>query len=184
MKKHLLKIIIICFCILFAFSSCTAGSNNKTNDTVESKRITLTKENFEDYFVIEIPNDEMTISSCGGEKAPSWSGFNYWPTYHDGIFDSDINVFAKVPLYSYNVVLTLKFNADDTEEKYDYDKHEFYEYSSWTSETVTLNISSEGSGKGSFVIETKESSIFSSSNFEDDKLIYSIDSVTGSIELK
>lgn len=38
--------------------------------------------------------------------------------------------------------------------------------------------------KGGCVIETKESSRFSSSDFEDDKLIYSIDSVTGSIELK
>ena len=150
MKKHLLKIIIICFCILFAFSSCTSGSNNKTNDTVESKKITLTKENFEDYFVIEILDDEMTISSSGGGKAPSWSGFDYWPIYYSGSFDSDINVFAKVPLYSYNVVLTLKFYADDTEEKYG------YEYSLWTSETVTLNISSEGSGKASCVIETKK----------------------------
>ncbi len=176
MKKHLLKIIIICFCILFAFSSCTAGSNNKTNDTVESKRITLTKENFEDYFVIEV-DDEMTITPRGSIAFQfQVGGGTHYTQAYCGSLDSEVNVFAKVPLYSYNVVLTLKIYADDTEEIYDYDN------SLWTSETVTLNISSEGSGNGNCVIETKERNLLS--DFEDDKPIYSIDSVTGSIELK
>lgn len=170
MKKHLLKIIIICFCILFAFSSCTSGSNNKTNDTVESKKITLTKENFEDYFVIEV-DDEMTTTPRGGIPIQFGGATRYMQAYC-GSLDSEVNVFAKVPLYSYNVVLTLKFNADDTED----------DNSLWTSETVTLNISSEGSGNGNCVIETKEHNLLS--DFKDDKLIYSIDSVTGSIELK
>ena len=113
------------------------GSNNDTNDNQSAlKEVSLTKDNFEDYFTIDV-NSDVDITKHGGNYV---LGVYIYPTY-SGVADVDVNVSATTPLESYNVSVTLEVTTG---------------YVYWNKEYITLNLNSSGSASKSMTITTSD----------------------------
>lgn len=131
--------LILTFAILFGCCVCITGcGSNESNDNIpaEPQEITLTKDNFENYFTIEIDSD-IDITKHGGNYL---LGVYVYPTY-TGVADIDVSVFSSVPLESYNVSVTLEVTTG---------------YVYWNKEYITLNLNSSGSASKSMTITTSD----------------------------
>lgn len=164
-EKAMRKItLLLVFTILFGycFLSTSCSSNTATNTVEPTKEIKLTKENFNDYFTIEVDSD-IDVTKHGGNVV---LGVYIAPTY-TAVADIDVDAFAKVPLNAYNVSITLKVTTGS-----------IY----WNEQIITLNLSSNGSANKSFTVITSDEKdiLFESDCMKD--FYVSIISVEGTIK--
>ena len=127
--KKLVKVISLITVLVCLLTACGGNQNNNG-----SSKITLSTDNFKEYFTIDVDSD-IDITKHGGNTI---LGVYVTPTY-TAVADVDVNVFAKVPLDSYDVKVTLEITTG---------------YVYWNSQTVVLNLSSLGSAKKSITIST------------------------------
>ena len=127
--KKLVKVISLITGLVCLLTACGGNQNNNG-----SSKITLSTDNFKEYFTIDVDSD-IDITKHGGNTI---LGVYVTPTY-TAVADVDVNVFAKVPLDSYDVKVTLEITTG---------------YVYWNSQTVVLNLSSSGSAKKSITIST------------------------------
>ena len=136
---------VFVFCV--PLSSCNSNSNQTTSDskqttsdskqtTSDSKEILLTKDNFKDYFAIEVESD-IDITKHGDTFV---LGIYIPPTY-SAVADVGVNVFATSPIDVYNVTVTLEVKTS---------------YVCWNKQTITLYISSNGSASKNLTITTSD----------------------------
>lgn len=125
-------IIILAYCTLL--SGCHSKSDQNESNT--AKEITLTKDNFKNYFTIEVDSNVTTT-----KHGDSYVLGVYVPATYSAVADVNVNVFSNVPIDSYNVKVTLEIKTG---------------YVYWNTKTVTLNISSNGSASKKLTITTSD----------------------------
>lgn len=136
MKKIALFLsIIMIFGCCFSITACDSSTASNNNSS-ERQEIVLTKDNFKDYFTIEVDSD-IDITKHGDTYI---LGVYVAPTY-SAVADVDVNVFASSPLESYNVVLTLEVKTG---------------YVYWNTKTITLNLTSNGSAQKNVTVTTSD----------------------------
>ena len=160
--RRLIGILLLISSLTLSLTSC--GEEDNGGGQNEVQEITLTKENFEDYFSIEVDSD-IDITKHGDNYL---LGVYVPPTY-TAVADVEVNVFATSPIDSYNVVVTLEVTTG---------------YVYWNTKTVTLNLNSSGSASKNITITTSdEQDIY----FESDckKSFYArITGVQGTVKVK
>lgn len=165
MKKIAFLLVITILCSYFMVG---CNSNTNTNDTnynqPTNNEVTLTKENFDDYFTIELDTD-IDVTKHGGNYV---LGVYVYPTY-TGVADVDVSVFSSVPLESYNVTVTLNISPGKVY---------------WNEKTITMNLSSTGSANKSITINTSDEKDILLETDCNTKFYASVISVEGTIKLK
>ena len=131
----LLLTIIMLFTCCLSLSSCNLDSN-QTNSN-QTNEITLTKDNFKDYFTIEVDTDINTT-----KHGDIYQHGIFIPPFYSAVADVDVNVFASRPVDAYNVKVTLEVKTSS-----------IY----WNKQTITLYLSSNGSANKNLTITTSDS---------------------------
>ena len=137
MKKALKLAILFCLALLtcaLILTACDSRNANETAETLPTKQTTLTKENFKNYFIIEVEPD-IDITKHGDTSVLGY----YIPATYSAVADVDVNVFSCSPFDSYNVAVTLKVFTGSVY---------------WNEKTVTLYLSSSGSASKNLEITT------------------------------
>lgn len=157
--------LILTLSMLFGCCVCITGcGSNNDNASNEPQEIALTKDNFKNYFTIDIDSD-IDITKHGGNYV---LGVYVYPTYTASA-DIDVSVFTSVPLESYNVSVTLKIYAGKVY---------------WNDKTISMNLSSSGSSNKSITLTTSDSKEILLESDCNTSFYASVVSVEGTIKLK
>ena len=141
MKKIALVLsVAMIFACCIPLAGCGSNSNQTPSNTQtpsnSKKEVTLTKDNFRDYFAIEVETD-TEITKHGDEVI---LGVYIAPSY-SAVAAVDVNVYTTSPVDVYDVVVTLEITNGSVY---------------WNDQTITLRLSSSGSASKKLTISTSD----------------------------
>lgn len=161
MKKRIAIVLVFVLILTSLMSGCGASSDAGANNLTE--KISLTKDNFNEYFNISTNSNVTTIKESQGGVILGI----YTPATYSGTANVDVSVTAAVPLKAYNVTVKVRIPTDNI----------------WEEKQKTLTLSSDGSGNASVTVKTLEKNHTNASLFSRDQFSAWLVSVEGEIEL-
>lgn len=164
-KKILIAISIVAGILVTAIISGVCVWHFMTNNSSQEEQkeeITLTADNFRDYFAINVDCNVKVTEHSGSTVAGV-----YLPGKYSAVANIDLDVLASIPLDAYNVKVTIKINK--------------WNYKYWETKTVTLSLSSDGSASKSITISSSKVDKVYRDQIANDSIYAEITKVEGTI---